>query len=70
MVTTWPPPGLAPQQPDQADGRTPNAERVRHRLDECPIGRALDGARGDSYVQDRTIPFRTGVEGAWMSPDR
>ena len=36
---------------DQADGRPPHAERVRHRLDQCPIGRALDGAGSDPHVQ-------------------
>jgi hypothetical protein len=54
---------------DQADGRPPHAERMRHRLDHCPIGRALDGVSCDSYVQDRAIPFRTGARGAWVSPD-
>jgi hypothetical protein len=42
---------------------------MRDRLDHCPIGRALDGVRRDSYVQDRAIPFRTGAGGTWMSPD-
>jgi hypothetical protein len=42
---------------------------MRHRLDYCPIGRALDGVSCDSYVQDRAIPFRTGAGGAWVSPD-
>jgi hypothetical protein len=59
-----------PEAGDQADGRTPNAERVRHRLDHCPIGRALDGARCDPYVQDRAIPLHTGAGGAWVSLDR
>lgn len=54
---------------DQADGRPPHAERIRRRLDQRPIGRALDGARCDPYVQDRAIPFRTGAGGAWVSPD-
>jgi hypothetical protein len=54
---------------DQADRRPPHAERVGHRLDQCPIGRALDGARCDPHVQDPSVPFRTRAGGAWVSPD-
>jgi hypothetical protein len=54
---------------DQADRGPPHAERMCHGIDHCPIGRALDGVRCDSYVQDRAIPFHTGVGGAWVSPD-
>jgi hypothetical protein len=54
---------------DQADGRPPHAEPMCHGLDQYPIGRAFDGVRFDSYVQDRANPFRIGVGGAWVSPD-
>ena len=54
---------------DQADGRTPNAKRVRHRLDQRPIGCALHSARRNPHVQDRAIPLRTRAGGAWVSPN-
>ena len=53
----------------QADRRPPYAKRVRHRLDQRPIGCALHGARRNSHVQDRAIPFRTRTGGAWVSPN-
>ncbi len=54
---------------DQADGRPPNAKRVRHRPDHRPIGCALHGARRYPHVQDRAIPLRTRAGGPWVSPN-